>query len=82
MADISSKGLGVVFKDRKIIRYFKENSVVIFSLVLPGNKAVSMMSIVRHIDILENKVIKIGFEIMEVDEFTRDLFNEFIKSGG
>jgi hypothetical protein len=82
VADVSKSGIGIVFKERRYIRYFKENSYVFYDLVLPGNKKASTLGIIRNIGILENKVIKIGCQIKEMDALSETNYDEFLESMG
>lgn len=78
VSDISSKGLGIVFKERSYIRYFPEKSYVHFELKLPDQVRISMLTIVRNISFLENKIIKVGCEILEIDESSRKVYDHFL----
>lgn len=82
VSDISKRGLSVVFKERKFIRYFKERSLVYFDLVFPENKKSSILAVVRNITLLENKIIKVGCEIKEVDALSEVNYDEFLESLG
>jgi hypothetical protein len=82
VSDISRGGLGIVFKDRKFIRYFKERCQVFFDLILPDGKNAAMHAEVRNIAILENKIIKIGCEIKEMDALSEVNYEEFLGTMG
>jgi hypothetical protein len=73
-------GFGIVFKERKYIRYFKDKSLVYCDMMLPGNKRVSMLSEVSDISILPNKTITVGFEIQEMDALGEVSYDEYVQS--
>lgn len=80
VSDVTMGGFGIVFKDRKYIRYFKVNSYVLLDMLLPENKKASILAIVRNISILENKIIKVGFKIDEIDALSEVYYQEFVDS--
>ncbi len=82
ISDVSKNGVAIVFRERRFIRYFKENSYVYFDLVLPGNKKSSCLGVVRNIGILESKIIKIGCEITEMDALSEVNYDEYLASLG
>ncbi len=82
VSDVSRSGLGIVFKERRFIRFFKENSLVYFDVMLPDNKKSSVLANVRNIGIMESKIIKIGCEIKELDSLGEVNYEEYLKSLG
>ena len=82
VSDVSYSGMGVVFRDRKYIRSFKENSYIYYDILLPENKKASMLSIVKNIELMENKIIKVGFAIKDVDALSEVYYQEFLESIG
>ncbi len=80
VSDLSAKGIGLVFKDRTYLRYFQEKSYIYFTLMLPDNLVIPILVIVRNIALLENKVIKVGCEIVYIDENARKIYNNFIET--
>ena len=80
VSNISRNGLAVVFKDRMLIRYFKERCQAFFDLMLPEGKKASIHAEVRNIALLENKIIKIGCEIKEMDAISEVNYEEFLDS--
>jgi hypothetical protein len=82
VSDVSKRGLGIVFKERRFIRYFKENSYVYLDIMLPDNKKASCLAVVKNIGILENKIIKIGCEIRELDALGEVNYEEFLSTLG
>ncbi|MCU0845657.1 MAG: hypothetical protein MUC76_12110 [Spirochaetes bacterium] len=82
VSDISKKGVGIVFRERRFIRYFKENSYVYFDLNLPDNKRTACLAVIRNIGIMENKIIKVGCEIRELDAPGEVNYDEYLNSLG
>lgn len=82
ISDISRNGLGIVFRERRMIRYFKEGSSAYFDIILPDNKKASCLVKVRSIGILDNKVIKVGCEITDMDALSEVNYEEFVESFG
>jgi hypothetical protein len=78
VSNVTMNGFGIVFKDRIYIRYFKVNSYVNLDMLLPDNKKASILANVRNISILDNKVIKIGFQIDEIDALSEVHYQEFV----
>ena len=82
VSDVSRRGLGIVFRERRYIRYFKENNYVYFDIILPAGKKASCLAMVKNIGILENKIIKIGCEIKEIDALSEVNYEEYLESLG
>jgi hypothetical protein len=82
VADVSKNGCGIVFRERRFIRYFKERCQLCLDLALPANKKALALAVVRNIGILENKIVKIGCEIKEVDSPGRANYDEYLASLG
>jgi hypothetical protein len=80
IANMSKNGLGIVFKEKKHIRYFKENNLVYFDILLPGKKIASILALVRNITIFENTIIKVGCSIEEIDALSEVNYDEFLES--
>ncbi|HOS40152.1 MAG TPA: hypothetical protein PLG31_10485 [Spirochaetota bacterium] len=82
VSDVSKRGLGVAFRERRFIRYFKEKSMVYFDLFLPDGKRASILGVVRNISLLENKIIKVGCEFITIDPVGEVNLDEFLESIG
>jgi hypothetical protein len=78
VSNVSRNGIGIVFKERKYIRYFKEHNSVYFDLLLPESKTASILAIVRNITIMENNIILIGCSIEEIDALSEVNYSEFL----
>lgn len=77
---LSKNGFGIVFKERRYIRYFKSDSMVYLDMIFPGNKRASILVVVKQISILPNKTINVSFEIKEVDALGEINYDEFVES--
>lgn len=82
VSDVSPKGLGIVFRDKKYIPLYREKSYVSLDMILPASKRVSMLTDVRHLEMLDNKIIKVGFEIKDMDNESLSNFENFLQSIG
>ena len=80
LADISHSGLSFVFKEKKFLRYFEEGSRINFDLLMPTQKNASIGAIIRNITFLENRIIKAGCEIFDMDKDSGINYEEFVQS--
>jgi hypothetical protein len=80
VSNMSKKGIGIVFKERKHIRYFKENNLVYFDILLPEKKIASVLAIVRNITLSDNNIIQIGCSLEEIDALSEVNYDEFLDS--
>ncbi|MBN2403027.1 MAG: hypothetical protein JXN64_11590 [Spirochaetes bacterium] len=78
VSDISKTGVGIVFNNQKYIPYYKKDSYVSMDLLLPHYKKASMLADVRHLEMMHNKTIKVGFEIKDMDSASRDNYEKFL----
>lgn len=78
VSDISKSGLSIVFNDRKYIRFFKEKSLINFSLIMPDNLHIDILARVKNITIMDNKVIKVGVQITQMDESTKKVYEHYL----
>jgi hypothetical protein len=80
VTDISQKGLGIVFKDRRLLRYFVKDSRLILEMVLPDQNKVTVMAIVRNTIFHDSGSIKVGFEISNIDAISEVNFDEYLQT--
>jgi hypothetical protein len=80
VADLSKSGLGIVFRDRKYIRFFKEKSITSFDLQLGNGKVIAIAVIVRNISLMENKVVKLGCALRGMDPEAAKVYEEYVSS--
>lgn len=78
ISDVSKKGLGAVFKEKDLLPHYRENSYVTLDIMLPSNKKASLLADVRHLDIMDNNVFKVGFEIKDMDTMSMDNYDKFL----
>ena len=78
ITDLSKTGLGIVFKERHLIKHFKDGCHIFFNVFLPNNKTVSVVCIIRNINFINNSIFKIGCEIIEMDAIGEAYYDEFI----
>ncbi|MCP4131086.1 MAG: hypothetical protein GY754_08910 [bacterium] len=82
IADVSKSGLGIRFRNRSLIKFFKEDSYVQLNVQLAENKKTPMLIVVRNINILSGGVIKVGCEIVNIDALGEVYFDEFLEKMG
>ncbi len=79
VSDVSKNGLGIIFKDRKYIKYFKTESLLYFDLFLPNNLKANILGYVKNISFTKKNYIKIGCEIHDIDALSEVYYDEFIE---
>jgi hypothetical protein len=82
VSDISKKGVGIVFNNQKYIPFYKMDSYVAMDLLLPQLKKASILADVRHLEMMQNKLVKVGFEIKDMDTVSQDNYEHFLGSIG
>ena len=80
VSDISKTGVGIVFNNEKYIPYYKKDSYVSMDLLLPQLKKASILADVRHLEMMHNKTIKVGFEIKDMDSKSKEVYDKFLGS--
>lgn len=80
VVNIAQTGIAVVFKDRRQIRYFVQNSRVVLDLMIPDNGNVTMGALVKNTIFEDNGIIKVGFEISNIEEASRASFDKFLET--
>jgi len=78
VTNVSRKGFGISFKDRKVMRYFKDKCLVSCDMMLPGGEKASFYTSVKHITINKNKSISIGFNTIDIDALGEVYYDDFI----
>lgn len=82
ITDLSMTGLGVIFKERIFIKHFREESLVIFTVYMPGEKTSTVMCEVKNINILKNGIYRIGCSILNFDPIGEVNYTEYLESKG
>jgi len=80
VTDLSAGGLGIFFKEKTFIKHFKENSLIIFTIFLPGKKQASMLCEVKNISLIKNYVYRIGCEIINIEALGEVYYSEYVDS--
>lgn len=79
VTDLSMSGLGIFFKDRVLIKHFKENSLIVFSIFLPEKKQATMLCEVKNIAIIKNYVYRIGCQILNIEALGEVYYSEYLE---
>lgn len=80
VSDLSQGGLSVVFKERRQIRFFRQDSLVTGEIILPTSKKATIGAIVRNITFLDNGIIKAGMQIVNMDAISEVNYEEYLES--
>ncbi|MBN2157819.1 MAG: hypothetical protein JW807_00380 [Spirochaetes bacterium] len=78
--DVSMKGIGIVFRDRRLLRYFAKDSRVIIELMLPDDNRVTMVVVVRNTIFHDSGIIKVGMEIATIDAISEVNYEEYLQT--
>lgn len=78
--DVSQKGLGIVFRERRLLRYFMKDSRLVLELTLPDSNRVTMRTIVRNTIFNDNGITKVGLEILDIDAISEVNYDEFLET--
>jgi hypothetical protein len=82
VTDLSMSGLGIFFKEKVLIKHFKESSLIIFSIFLPDKKQATMLCIVRNISLIKNNIYRIGCEILNIEALGEVYYSEYLEGTG
>ncbi len=82
VSDISHGGLSIVFKDKRLAGFFRENSSIVFESLLPTKKKAVVGATIRHIDFLGNELVKVGMEISRIDKSSLANVKEYLAKLG
>jgi hypothetical protein len=80
VTDVSKKGLGIVFKDRRLMRYFIKDTQVVIELNLPDSNKATMGVTVRNTIFNDSGTIRVGFEITTIDAISEVNYDEFLET--
>ena len=72
-------GIGIVFKDRRLTRYFRNDSLVGMDMMLPTKKNVTLGVIIRNTIFMDNGIIKVGTEIVHIDALSEVNYDEYLQ---
>ena len=82
ITDLSMTGLGVIFKERVYIKHFREESLIIFTVFMPGDRTSVVMCEVKNITILKNGIYRVGCSILNFDAIGEVNYSEYLESKG
>ncbi|HOP27986.1 MAG TPA: PilZ domain-containing protein [Spirochaetota bacterium] len=75
--DLSQNGLGILFKEKNLIRHFREDESLVFTVHMPENRQATMMSRVMNINQINN-YYRIGCLISSIDPVGDNNYREFL----
>jgi len=78
VTDLSMSGLGIFFRNKVLIKHFKDKSLVIFSIYLPGEKHATFLCEVRNITLIQNYVYRVGCEIQNIEALGEVYYSEYL----
>lgn len=79
VTDLSISGLGIFFKEKVLIKHFKENTLIIFTIFLPEKKQATLLCEVKNIALIKNYVYRIGCEIVNIEALGEVYYSEYIE---
>ena len=82
VTDLSMSGLGIFFRNKILIKHFKEKSLIIFSIYLPGEKHATFLCEVRNIALIQNYVYRVGCEIQNIEALGEVYYSEYLDGLG
>ncbi|HNV46824.1 MAG TPA: hypothetical protein PLE73_05840 [Spirochaetota bacterium] len=82
VVDVSAGGLAVAFKDKSLLKYFKDGNYLFFTMLLPEGRSASMLVIVRNISMTRNNITRVGCQIVEIDALGQAHYDEFLETMG
>lgn len=77
LTDLSLSGVGIFFKERALIRHFRENESLVFTMHMPENRQATMMSRVMNINQISN-FFRVGCVISNIDPIGDANYQEFL----
>ncbi len=80
VTDVSKGGLGIVFRDRRQLRYFMKDAQVALDLNLPDSNKVTMGVTVRNTIFNDGGTIRVGFEVTSIDAISEVNYDEFLET--
>ncbi len=79
VTDLSPGGLGIFFKEKVLIKHFRENALIIFTIFLPEKKQATLLCEVKNIALIKNYVYRIGCEILNIEALGEVYYTEYIE---
>lgn len=82
VTDLSMSGMGIFFKEKVLIKHFKENSLIIFTIYLSDKKQATVLCEVKNIALIKNYVYRIGCEIINIESLGEVYYSEYLDGLG
>ena len=79
VTDLSMNGLGIFFKEKTLIKHFKENTLIVFTIFLPEKKQATLLCEVKNISLIKNYVYRIGCEILNIEALGEVYYSEYLE---
>ena len=80
VTDMSESGVGLLFKERSLIKYFKDGCTLVCTIYMPDKKTANIFCIVRNINMLKNSIYRIGCEIISMDSIGEVNYSEYLET--
>jgi hypothetical protein len=80
VGDLSAKGLSIVFRDKPLIKHFKDKSTILFDIFLPENMKATTLACVRNISLTDNNIYRVGCEILNMDSIGEVYYGSHIEA--
>ena len=79
VTDLSMHGLGIVFKDKRLIKHFKDDSLIVFTVFLPEEKQATILCLVKNISLVQNYIYRVGCEIINIESIGEVHYSEYLE---
>ena len=79
ISDLSSGGLGIIFREKSIAKHFREDALVIFTAYLPDSTHASILCRVSNIT-LSGNWYRVGCRIENIDSEGETNYRKFLQS--
>ena len=73
-------GLDTIVSIYTNIPYYKKDNYVSLDIIFPSSKTASVLADVKHLEMMQNKIIKVGFEIKDMDTASLKNYEHFLGS--
>jgi hypothetical protein len=80
VGDLSMKGLSIVFREKPLIKHFKDNSTILFDLFLPENMKATVLASVKNISLADGNIYRIGCQILNMDSIGEVNYSGYIET--
>jgi hypothetical protein len=77
ITDLSHNGIGILFREKALIRHFKEDESLVFTVYMPEKRQATMMSRVMNINQINN-YYRIGCIISNIDPAGDICYHDFL----